>query len=263
MYGPFLKHIEQIACTRKLSVSGFIFVPESSHELRQQLQTHQYKSVPLCPTTYLELKWNSFDEYVEAIPNGKNRQRIRKERKKAKSLSFEWYEEDDLNMPVSGRPLYLVMMDLYRATHLKHTQKEVLLDDAFLPNLWQMDKQNLRLCITRLEKKIVAFLLLRLSRGKAHAFMTGRDYETTDHSSSYFNTCYYEPIIRGIEEKWNTIYFRPGVYQTKLRRGCQLENLYLYIKGHNLVSQIFLKMYIPFLRKYYKNKYSMPNLLKQ
>jgi predicted N-acyltransferase len=258
-----INHIDQIAYNKKLCLSGFTFVPESSHELRKQLEAHGYKSILLGPTTFLELKWNSFDEYIESRPNGRFRTSIRSERKKAKRLSFEWYEEDNLNRHVAGRPLYSIMMDLYRNTHTKHSWEKSILNSHFLPHLWEMDKKNLRLCITRLDRKIVAFGLLRLSGTTAHALMTGRDYDVTDNFYSYFNTCYYEPIIRGIEEKWSAIYFRPGVYRAKLRRGCQLEKLYLYIKGHSLSSQIFLNLYIPVARKYFNYKFSMSNLLNQ
>ena len=259
----FINHIDQIVYNRKLCLSGFTFVPESSHDLRKQLQAHGYKSIPLGPTTFLELKWNSFDEYVSSGSNSKFRQRIRKERKKATRLSFEWHEEDNLNKHILGRPLYSIMMDLYNNTYTKHSKERSILDSSFLRNLWETDKTNLRLCITRLDQTIVAFCLLRLSRTTAHVFMIGRSYDVTDDFYSYFNTCYYEPIIRGIKEGWNKIYFRPGVYLTKLRRGCQLENLYLYIKGHNLSSQTFLALYVPLARKYFNYKYSMPNLIKQ
>jgi predicted N-acyltransferase len=258
-----IKHIDQIAYERKLGLSGFTFVPETSHELRKQLEDHGYKSIPVGPTTFLELKWNSFDEYLESRPSGKFRTSIRSERKKAKRLNFEWYEEDNLNMIVGGRPLYSIMMELYRNTQTKHSHDKSILNSSFLPNLWEMDKKNLRLCIARLDRKIVAFGLLRLSGTIAHALMTGRDYDVKDSFYSYFNTCYYEPIIRGIKEKWSVIYFRPGVYRAKLRRGCQLEKLYLYIKGHSLSSQIFLNLYIPVAKKYFNHKFSMPNLINQ
>ena len=258
-----LNQIDQIAQSRNLCLSGFTFVPESSHELRKKLQAHGYKSIPLAPTTFLKLKWNSFDEYVQSGSNSKFRQRIRKERKESSRLSFEWHEEDNLNVHVLGRPLCSILMDLYNNTYTKHSREKSVLDSSFLPNLWEIDKKNLRLCITRMDNKIVAFSLLRLSGTTAHVFMIGRDYDVTDDFYSYFNTCYYEPIIRGIKEGWSTIYFRPGVYQTKLRRGCELESLYLYIKGHNLSTQTFLNLYIPIARKYFICKCSLPNLLKQ
>ncbi len=263
IYEAFIKHIDQLALDRKLSLSGFTFVPESSHELRKQLQAHGYKSIPVCPTTFLQLNWNSFDEYVGSRQPGSLRTSIRSERKKAQKLSFEWFEEDNLNKTVSGRPLYSVMMDLYKNTHTKHSWKDSTFDSSFLLNLWETDKKNLRLCLAWLDKKILAFSLLRLSGTTAHGFMTGRDYGVKDDFFAYFNTCYYEAIIRGLKERWSTIYFRPGVYQVKLRRGCQLENLYLYIKGHNLSSKTFLNLHIPVARKYFTHKFSLPNLLKQ
>lgn len=259
----FIKHIDQVASDRKLCLSGFTFVPESSHELRKQLQANGYKSIPVGPTTFLELKWNSFDEYAAGLPSRNNRSVIRRERKNAKRLSFEWFEGTNLKEYVLGLPLSSIIIDLYNKTYSKYYGKISRINHIFLQKLWEIDQKNLCLCLAKLDRQIVAFSLLRVSGTSAHMFMVGRDYELTDDFHSYFNTIYYEPIIRGIKEGWSTIYFRPGVYQAKLRRGCQLENLYLYIKGHNLPSQIFLDLYIPIARKYFSYKFFGPNLLKK
>ncbi len=259
----FLDHIDQIVSNRKLCLSGFTFVPESSLVLREQLEAHGYKSIPQCPTTFLELKWSSFDEYVSCLPSRNIRSVIRRERKKAKKLSFEWFEGANLKEHVFDRPLYAILMDLYNKTYHKYYGKRSKIDTDFLPNLWEIDKKNLCLCIAKLEKKVAAFSLLRTFENSAHIFMVGRDYDIADDFHSYFNTIYYEPIIQGIKNGWNTIYFRPGVYQAKLKRGCLLERLYLYIKGHNISSQIFLNIYASIARKYFSYKFSFPNLLKQ
>lgn len=39
------------------------------------------------------------------------------------------------------------------------------------------------------------------SGNRAHIFTTGRSYDIKDDFYAYFNTCYYEVVIRGIKEK--------------------------------------------------------------
>ena len=263
VYEAFINHIDQIASNRKLCLSGFTFIPESSHILRKQLEAHGYKSIPHCPTTFLELKWNSFEEYIASLTSRNIRSVIRRERKKAKALSIEWFEGTNLREHVFGRPLYSILMDLYNKTYYKYYGERSKINLSFLPKLWEIDQKNLCLCIAKLDRKVIAFSLLRVFGNSAHTFMVGRDYDTVDDFYSYFNTIYYEPIIRGIEKGWSIIYFRPGVYQAKLRRGCHLEELHLYIKGHNISSRIFLNIYTPIARKYFNYKFSTPNLLKQ
>jgi predicted N-acyltransferase len=260
IYRGLINIIDQTSSQRKLGLSAFTFVPESSHELRTQLESNGYKPFPTGPTTFLTLKWNSFDEYISDLPSKNIRNVIRGERKKAKCLSFEWVEDNSLERLFGSRPLSSILMDLYNNTYYKHNGKNSLLNDSFLSELWEIDKSNLRLCIAKLDRKVVSFVLLRVFENTAHALMLGRDYSRTDDFHSYFNVAYNETISRGIKEGWNIIYFRPSVYQVKLRRGCQLENLYLYIKGQNFMSQTFLDLYIPITREYFRDKYSPPKL---
>ena len=255
VFNTLLSHIDQVAHNRGLGLSGFTFVPESSHELRTQLRANGYKALPAGPTAILELKWKSFDDYIAKFPRNRGRNVIR-ERKKAKRLSFEWVEDDSLEKQYFGRPLHRVLMELYNSTQYKHYGRESILNDSFLPELWRVDKRNLRLCIAILDRRIVSFMLMRVFGSMAHAFMLGRDYSIADDFYSYFNVAYYEAIIRGIDEGWHAIDYQPGALEAKLMRGCRLENLYLYVKAHNLFSRAFLQLYFPVAGKYFHDKYA-------
>jgi predicted N-acyltransferase len=263
VFESLINHLDVVARTRKLDFSAFTFVPESAHELRQALQGRGYARIVTGPTTILDLKWESFNGYVSALPNTKMRSVVRRERKKAGRLSFEWFEDDNLETTrYDYRPLYKILMELYNNTYYKHNGKKSLLKDAFLKNLWRIDHRNLRLCVARLGHKVLSFALLRVFGSTAHALMIGRDYRLNDDYYSYFNVAYYEPIIRGIEEHWRAIHFRPGAYFAKLKRGCRIENLYLYVKGHRLPAKAFLALYVPATRKYFGDKYALPSLLR-
>ncbi len=262
VFKGLIDHMDAVACSRKLDFSGFTFVPESAHELRRTLLSNGYAQILTGPTTILDLKWESFSEYVSALPSTKIRSVIRRERRKSKRLAFEWFEGSDLDTHYGNRPLFSILMDLYNNTYCKHYGKKSLLKDSFLLNLWQIDKQNLRLCLALSDRNVLSFALLRVFGSTAHALMIGRDYKMVDDFYSYFNVAYYEPIIRGIEERWGAIHFRPGAYFAKLRRGCRLENLYLYVKGHGFAAKAFLMLYVPATRKYYRDKYALPSLLR-
>jgi predicted N-acyltransferase len=175
-------------------------------------------------------------------------------------LSLEWYEGDSLSADFSGQPLFKILTDLYNQTVQKHIQRPSPLNEDYLLQLWKMDRQNLRLCLASLDGKIVAFSMLRVYGSAAHAFMVGRDYHCSNKIPSYFSVVYTEPIILGIHEGWDGIYYRPISYRAKLRRGCKLEKLYLYVKGHSLLLQKFIDAYITMSWKHFNNKYIPPKL---
>ncbi|MCF8024012.1 MAG: GNAT family N-acetyltransferase [Desulfobacteraceae bacterium] len=261
VYQAVIHQMAGTACQKKLGLTGFIFVPESRRRLRACLYENGYRKVPVCPTAILDLKWNDFDQYLASLAGAKIRNVIRRERKKFKSLSFQWYDGSCLETRFGGRPLHSVLTRLYNNTHYKHHGQPSLLSDSFLKQLWKTDHENLRLCIAAKEDTIMSFVILRVYNSVAHAFMIGRDYSINDDFFSYFNMACYEPVIKGIEEKWRAIHFRPGIYYAKLKRGCRLENLYLYVKGHNPAARGFLKACLPAAEKYYRRKYAMPALL--
>ena len=257
----FILHIDRVVKERNLVLSGFTFVPESSQALRCQLEAHGYRPFPNLPTSFIDLQWTSFDEYVSQLSRKNMRRNIRTERKKANELTYEWFGGDSLDTLISGQPLHKILLELHNQNWLKHNGCQTPLKKSFLAELWKLDKPNLRLCLTKLEKRIVAFCLLRVLGNTAHALMMGQDYHHAQNLSLYFNTVYYEPIIRGISEGWKRIYFRPGVYKAKLRRDFQLENLYLYVKGHSKVTRKLLDIYIAVAWKHFHDKWVPPKLL--
>jgi predicted N-acyltransferase len=261
IYNALLKHVDEVARQKLLDISGFTFVPESASLLRISLQANGYKAIPNGPTTILDLKWGDFDEYVSELPSSKIRRVIRKERKLYKNLTSEWFEGNDLDTIFFGRPLHISLMALYNNIYRKYYGRPSMLGDSFLSELWRADRENLRLCIAMSDRKIIGFSLLRVFGPIAHALMMGRDYDEADDFSAYFNLLFYEPINRGIKEGWHSIHFRPGAYLAKLRRGCRLEKMYTYIKGHTFFTRTFLELYFPATRKYFLDKYSLPSLL--
>jgi predicted N-acyltransferase len=260
VYQALIRSIDSIAETERLAMSGFTYVPESSRELVGQLEVNGYKRFPNIPTTFIDLKWKSFEEYVSQLSSGKTRRKIRLERKRSTGVSFHWFEEERLDVQFSGRPLFVILMDLYNQTLGKHKKKASPLNNRFLLELWDKDRSNLMLNLAFLEGRIVAFALLRIFNGIAHVFMVGRTYDIDDKLSPYFNLAYNETIIRGIKEGWRGIYFRPGVFRVKLTRGCRIEKLNLYVKGHNAFAKRIIDILLPIKWNLY-DRYIHPRLL--
>ena len=261
IHAALIAHIDQIVKDRNLMLSGFTFVSESAHALRNELEANGYRAFPTLPTTFLDIEFASFDEYLTKQFTAKMRANIRRERKRGKVLTYEWFEGDNLDIRFSGQPLHKILFDLHNQTYRKHNFRKTPLKPSFLSELWKMDKQNLRLCITRLKGRVVGFGLLRVLGDTAHSMMVGIDYDCERTIPVYFNTAYYEAIILGISEGWIKIFFRPGVYVAKLRRGFKIENQYLYVKAHSRTTRTLLDIYISRAWKHFHNKFVQPKLL--
>jgi hypothetical protein len=117
-----------------------------------------------------------------------------------------------------------------------------------------MDHKNLRLCLARIDGKVFSFSLWRVLKGTALAFMIRRDYDCPNKIPLYFSVVSKEPIVHGIKEGYKAMCFRPISYRAKLRRGCKLENLYLYVKGHRPLSRKFIDFYVTMSWKHFHDK---------
>ncbi len=255
-----LNGIEETAAEKRFQCCAFTYVPESSAGLRKGLQRAGYREFPNCPTTKLDLKFNSFDQYVNHLKSRGARSSIRSERKKGAGLPYVWFEGASLSADINGRPLHAILMDLHNKTWKKHNRNSSPLDPQFIAEIWKNDRENMRLCLGMQGPRVIAFSFLRLTAAAAHVFMVGKDDRLAKHHSAYFNVLFYEPITRGIQEGWRTIFYRPGTYFAKHRRGCHIERLYLYVKVFNPVIDNLLSAYMALARRYFQDKYLPPRL---
>ena len=175
-------------------------------------------------------------------------------------MRYVWFEGESLNMNMDGRALNEILIDLHNIIWKKYNQKASPLKPSFIAEIWKHEKVNMRLCLAIKDQRVRAFSFLRLDRNDAHIFMVGKDDQLTKSHSAYFNVVYYEPIIRGIKEGWRTIFFRPGTYLAKYRRGCLTENLYLYVKSFNPMMNILLSTYTALTYNRILSKYTPPRL---
>lgn len=78
-----------------------------------------------------------------------------------------------------------------------------------------------------------------------HFYIAGFDYNyITKNDYTYFNIAFYEPIKDAIEEGVKRIHFRPSSLQAKLKRGCNLEKLYLFVKCQNKFFKSIVNQYL-------------------
>jgi hypothetical protein len=255
-----LYSVEETAINNKLQFCAFPYVSELSSILRKCLLRAGYHEFPNCPTTRLDLKFNSFEQYVNQLESGDFRSMIRRERKKNDHMKYVWFEDDSLYTKMDGVPLHEILMNLHNKTWKKYNRRVSPLNPFFIAEIWEQERANMRLCLAMKGPRVTAFNFLRLDANDAHIFMVGKDDRLTRHYSTYFNVVFYETIIRGIQEGWRTIFFRPGTYRAKHRRGCLTEHLFLYVKSFNPMMNKILAVYTALARDHFLNKYMPPRL---
>ena len=102
---------------------------------------------------------------------------------------------------------------------------------------------------------IAGLWVIRIANKLIHRFFEKKDYDQGEKDHSYFYVCFYEPIKEAISRNVQRFYFGPANYETKMRRGCRIEPLFMNIKSTKVSTNLFLSKWFKVTEKWYRHKY--------
>jgi predicted N-acyltransferase len=228
------KEIDSICKKQKILKSQFPYVSEFDKLLSMNIQNYGYQKIPGITTLHLDVKWTSFEDYLESL-KPKVRTTVRREIKKCKEngVTIEESELEDLTTKLS---------DLYANLSMKYSNKKSakrIFDSYFFSMLNMYAKEKTKLFIAKKNGEVVGFSLSLRQGDVLDALMVGFDYSVqTKTDFAYFNLAYYAPIKWGIENGVKKIYYRLTMEKIKLNRGCKPEKTYCFVKYHNRILRV-------------------------
>jgi predicted N-acyltransferase len=230
-----LDKMNEICESEKISVFGFPYV--SVHNpLFRELEIRGYMKLSAPPSTYLDVNWDSFEDYIKGIRNNKMRNKIRKQIKKNKID----------NVTISEIPNYGVLskelLQLFNNTYSKYNNKLSPLTSNFFETLNKNMADKIVPIIAEKNKKIIGFNMF-LKGKEWYMFFPGQDYELTKSNFTYFNITFYYPIKTAIEENVSRIQYGMSTYKPKIDRGCSLESIYIFVKSPKLKIRVLLRLH--------------------
>jgi hypothetical protein len=219
--------IDAICKEQKILISKFSCVSEFDKVLIENLQNHGYRKNLGITTFYLDVQWNSFQDYLKSLKLNV-RKNVRREIRKCKEngVKIEESELEDLTIKLS---------ELYTNLSLKYDKNaKKIFDHNFFGMLNTYAKEKTKLFIAKKNGEVVGFCLLLRQRDVLDGFMAGFNYSIqTKTDFIYFNLCYYAPIKWAIENDVKKIYYRGMAEKVKRDRLCKPEKTYRFIKYHN------------------------------
>lgn len=192
------------------------------------------------PDCIMELPWNSFQSYLEAMKPS-HRYRYNKVRKHGKSLDIRKLEKHER----FTEELYKLYENVYNKSSFK---LEKLPIEFFREN-------GADTTVFTLEGKSVGFVQTFKEEETFYFLFGGIDYSINKNHSLYFNMLYHI-IARAIESGAKSIKMGQTAEDAKLRLGCTLEEKYLYIHSANKFFNKLIQYLVPLLSyKYNFKKY--------
>lgn len=241
-----LKEVEDIAKREKIKLIMFKDFIHYAEDFHSAMEEHSYFKAYSLPGTYIDLSWNSFEEYVQNLKI-RYRQNIRNkinQYKKQGGIEFEIVEEiqdivDDIYV-------------LYENTFNKAPVKFEKLKKDFFINIKRNLGDSARVIIARYGEKIVGFSLIICSQDVCINVRTGLDYEYASKYHLYF-ILHYKNIEYAIQKGMKRLYLSQTSYRPKLEMGSKLVPLLLYSKHRNpLMNKVYKILFEKLFDKYDK-----------
>lgn len=226
--------IDEICKEQKIIKSHFPYISEFDDFLFKNLEKYDYQKIPGTTSLYLDVKWSSFEEYIESLKY-KTKKNIKREIRKFKENGII-IEEAELN------GLATKLSDLYENLNYKYHKdnyKGRLFDSQFFETLNKYAKEQTKLFIAKKDNRIIGFSLVMQKGEILDVPLVGFDYESQGKTDfAYFNLAYYTPIKWAIENGIKKIYYRMTMEKIKLDRGCTPEKTYFFVKYQNRFIKI-------------------------
>lgn len=197
------------------------------------LQSMGFIKLPSLPTTYIDIRWKSFDEYLEGLRK-KYRLFIKNDLKKLSNAQISVEVCEDFGGYADK--LWALYMNVYKKAEVKFEQ----LTPQFFKNVNNYLKDKSRIILIKSKGEIIAFELIIEDKFILRPLYLGLEYRNNENLSLYFN-CIYQIIKHGIERNKTAIELGQTSYYPKLKVGARVEPLFLYIKFKNQLVGYLLK----------------------
>jgi predicted N-acyltransferase len=232
-----LKHYAAHAGASLIVMKEF---PSVYRQAMNCMSVNGYARIPSFPMTRLQLNYPDFEAYLATLSKNARKSLRRNLRQAHAAGPIELQVIDDVTPHIEEvYPLYLQVLE--RA----HLRFEKLTKD-YLCRLGQDMPDKARFFIWRLNGKAVAFAVTMVHDDAIYDLYLGMDYPLALDLHLYFYT-FRDVLSWAMEQGLKQYCSTPLGYDPKLRLGCDLMPLDLYVRHRWGVANFFMKRILPFL----------------
>lgn len=196
-----------------------------------------YKRLYNLPNVWLNVRWDSFEEYLN---------NLRSLYKKKYNKCIKNAQKNKLQIEITEKfaqyadELNVLWQNVYN--NAKEYQREVLTPQYF-DNMNKYLDGKAKMILARVDDKLAGFNLYIKDDTYLRGIYVGLDYEYNKLCDVYFNL-FYEMIKLGIKEGCEKIEFGITTYVPKLEIGGEVEELYIYMKHLNpVLNPVMTKLF--------------------
>jgi len=229
-----LEKLYGISRAEKINTIIIYNLADKHNELREYLSSNGFSVMEDLPTTRLEIKEKSFEDYINNLGSSTRKDVKRKLRKSAELAKLETEVTDNIDKIIDD--VYRLYMNNFNDSDIRF---EILTPD-FFRNICRNMPGVAKYFITRHEGKIVAFNLCFIKGDTCIDKFIGFDYSVALKYNLYYTT-FAHNITWCIKN--NIRFYQPGQgdYDAKIRLGAALIPLFIYIKSFNPILNLLMR----------------------
>lgn len=218
--------------------------------INRLLQRGFYQTLDL-PLTYLNISWDNFEGYKSYI--------------RKKSLKWKRNIAQDMNKNCrSGVKIELVedisgeedlMVELLNNNYMKHNHVNLPYNNNILNRLKTNLKEDVGIYRAVKNGRTIGLSVLVKKNTEWNFVLVGVDHELAQKDATYFNILFYRPIQDAISSQIKRIYYGSGLYDLKIRRGCDMMRTHVFYKSPHPMLNFVVKIWFIFHRFWYQRKF--------
>ena len=234
--------LEELASAEGIELLAFLNVPSREETLWNLLPVKGYEGFVRDQSTHLDITWSDFDEYLHSFS-----------RSRRKSYNSEINRETRYGLNIR---------EITGFESIKESLSEVASEmwgvrgkeSPFTPSYYESMARWMRGKASILAgyegEKLQGFTLLFWHRDHMCAYQySGRPNQFVRSSNLYFNICYNRTIDKAISMGMKWIRYGPGTLKVKIRRGCSLEDIGIFLKPLRKVHLPAIKILVAHNRR--------------
>ena len=236
--------MQDIAFSNQASIC-FQYVMDHEVELMNLLTEREFYKTISYPLCYIDINWSSFEDYKKYVcrkhPSMKKTipREINKNRKAG--VVIKKLQNIDEHQ---GRLYELLVMN-----HKKYYKDDFTFKPDYFHLATEIFGDDAEIYIAVKDEKIIGVCGVLRKGNEGYISCIGIDHNYSRDDFTYFNIMYYEPIYNAITNGIKRLYYSNALYELKSRRGCSVDNTYLFYKpfikspGKNFILKRWFRLH--------------------
>lgn len=204
------------------------------------LSREGFLPTPELPTTYIDIRWNTFAEFIRDLRNV-HRATVKGIRHQISRAKREGIVIERITDPA------LVSAEVYEVLEQHHRRLNGVplpFSRSLLPEAVRKLGDDAELIVARDGSHVLGVMFGLRRGGVCHAILVGTATERARTTDTYFLMLDHM-MARAIESADRRLYYGRLVYAVKMRRGCSIEDSMLWIRGRSKLHRAGLKRITP------------------